>query len=109
MGAVGGSNYPQTPMNIRLGNWIAGTEGNSPGTIQWAGGLVDIAQAPFDMYVQSVRVINYSPAASYKYSDQSGSWQSIQSLQDPPQKGTVGVGSSAPGSSPAPAPEGAAP
>ena len=107
--AVGGANYPQTPMNIRLGNWIAGQEGNSPGTIEWAGGIADLAQAPFDMYVQSVRVINYSPAASYKYSDQSGSWQSIQSLQDPPQKGTVGVGSSAPGSSPAPAPEGAAP
>ena len=108
--AVGGSNYPQTPMNIRLGNWIAGTEGNSPGTIQWAGGLVDIAQAPFDMYVQSVKVINYSPAASYKYSDQSGSWQSIQSLQDPPQKGTVGVGSSAPGGgAPAPAPDTPAP
>jgi hypothetical protein len=101
--AVGGQNYPQTPSNIRLGNWVAGTEGNSPGTIQWAGGLTDFNQAPFDMYVQSVRILNYSPAQSYKYADQSGSWQSVQSLQEPPQKGTVGVGSAAPGGSAPPA------
>jgi hypothetical protein len=95
-------------MNIRLGNWIAGTPGNSQGTIDWAGGLVDLSQGPFDMYVQSARIINYNPAASYKYTDQSGSWASVQPSQEPPQKGTVGTGSSGPGV-PAPAPDASTP
>lgn len=76
--AVNGQNYPQTPMNIRLGNWIAGTPGNSPGTVKWAGGIADMTQAPFNMYVESVKVINYNPAESYQYTDLSGSWQSIK-------------------------------
>ncbi|KAK3081928.1 hypothetical protein LTS18_011653 [Coniosporium uncinatum] len=76
--AAGGKNYRQTPMNIRIGNWIAGTPGNAEGTIQWARGLTDFSKAPFNMYVQSVKVINHNPGASYKYGDQSGNWQSIQ-------------------------------
>jgi len=76
--AVGGKNYPQTPMNIRIGNWVAGTPGNAEGTIQWAGGLTDFSKTPFNMYVQSVKIINYNPGASYMYGDQSGNWQSIQ-------------------------------
>jgi hypothetical protein len=75
--AVGGQNYPQTPMNIRLGNWVAGDPKNAPGTIQWAGGLTDFSQGPFNMYVQSVKVINYNPAVSYQYGDMTGMWQSI--------------------------------
>jgi hypothetical protein len=75
--AVGGQNYPQTPMNIRLGNWVAGDPKNAPGTIQWAGGLTDFSQGPFNMYVQSVKVINYNPATSYQYGDTTGTWQSI--------------------------------
>ncbi|XBW35963.1 hypothetical protein QEN19_001536 [Hanseniaspora menglaensis] len=33
--------YPQTPMKVHLSIWPGGSEGNSPGTIEWAGGLVD--------------------------------------------------------------------
>jgi len=76
--AVGGSNYPQTPMNIRLGNWVAGNPSNSPGTIQWAGGLADMSQAPFTMTVQSVKIINYYPAVAYSYGDNTGSFESIK-------------------------------
>ncbi|KAF2418753.1 concanavalin A-like lectin/glucanase [Tothia fuscella] len=76
--ANGGQNYPQTPMNIRIGNWVAGAPGNSPGTIEWAGGLADFSKGPFSMMVQSVRLVNYNPGASYAFGDQSGSWQSIK-------------------------------
>jgi len=80
--AVGGANYPQTPMNIRLGNWVAGDPKNAAGTIQWAGGLTDFSQGPFSMFVQSVKIVNYNPGTSYKYGDQTGNWQSIQVLTD---------------------------
>jgi hypothetical protein len=72
-------------MNIRLGNWVAGDPKNAPGTIQWAGGLADFSKGPFNMYVQSLKVINYSPAASYAYNDMSGSFQSIGVLGAPAQ------------------------
>jgi hypothetical protein len=78
--AVDGTNYPQTPMNVRLGSWVAGDPKNSPGTIQWAGGLADFTKGPFNMYVQSVKIVNYNPAESYEYGDQSGTWQSIKLL-----------------------------
>lgn len=83
--AVGGKNYPQTPMNIRFGNWVAGSPGNSPGTIEWAGGLTDFSKGPFNMVVQSVKIINYNPATSYAYKDMSGSFQSIEALGAPAQ------------------------
>ncbi|KAE9989780.1 hypothetical protein Vi05172_g4306 [Venturia inaequalis] len=83
--AMGGLNYPQTPMNIRFGNWVAGSPGNSPGTIQWAGGLTDFSKGPFNMVVQSVKIINYNPATSYAYKDMSGSFQSIEALGAPAQ------------------------
>jgi len=75
--AVGGKNYPQTPMQIRLGNWVAGRPGNAPGTVTWAGGIADLSQAPFNFYVQSCTVTNQNPASSYTYGDESGSYQSI--------------------------------
>lgn len=78
--AVGGTNYPQTPCNIRIGNWVGGDPSNSPGTIQWAGGPANMAQGPFNLIVQSVKVTNYNPAQSYKYKDTSGSFESIEIL-----------------------------
>jgi hypothetical protein len=78
--AVGGTNYPQTPINVRIGNWVAGDPKNAAGTIQWAGGLTDFSQGPFSMVVQTVKMINYNPAASYQYADQTGQWQSIKTL-----------------------------
>ncbi|KAK4160604.1 family 16 putative glycoside hydrolase [Cladorrhinum sp. PSN259] len=75
--AVGGKNYPQTPMRLKMGVWAGGDPKNANGTIEWAGGLTNYTQGPFTMYLESVSVINTHPAGSYVYSDMSGSWQSI--------------------------------
>jgi len=76
--AVGGQNYPQTPMQIRLGNWVGGRPQNPPGTVTWAGGVADLSKAPFNFFVKSCTVTNYNPASSYTYGDNSGSFGSIQ-------------------------------
>ncbi|EFX05192.1 cell wall glucanase [Grosmannia clavigera kw1407] len=34
-------NYPQTPARVQISIWPGGASSNAPGTIQWAGGLVD--------------------------------------------------------------------
>jgi beta-glucanase (GH16 family) len=84
--AVGGKNYPQTPMTIKLGTWVAGQSSNSPGTVQWAGGLANMAQAPFTMFVETCTITNYNPAVSFIFGDMSGSNSSIQvkkSITDP--------------------------
>ena len=75
--ANGGKNYPQTPCNVRLGNWPGGDSENK-GTRDWAGGVVDYTKAPFTMTVKSVKVINYSPGTEYKYTDMSGDFKSIE-------------------------------
>ncbi len=75
--AVGGKNYPQTPCNLRLGNW-AGGDSDSQGTREWAGGSVDYSKSPFTMTVKSVKVINYSPGTEYQYTDKSGDYKSIK-------------------------------
>ncbi|KAK5117599.1 hypothetical protein LTR62_005021 [Meristemomyces frigidus] len=75
---VGGKNYPQTPMRLKLGNWCAGCEGEPAGTVEWSGGNTTFGNDPYVMYVESVTIQNYNPADSYVWSDESGSWQSIQ-------------------------------
>lgn len=76
--AKDGSRFPQTPMKLRLGIWAGGDPDNGQGTIEWAGGETDYTQAPFSMYVKSVSVTNYNPADSYKWTDTSGSYESIE-------------------------------
>ncbi|OQE38557.1 hypothetical protein PENCOP_c008G06549 [Penicillium coprophilum] len=76
--AVDGTNYPQTPMRIRIGIWAGGDPDNSEGTIEWAGGETDYTQGPFTMYVESVDIINYNPASAYKYTDKTGDYTSIK-------------------------------
>lgn len=71
--------YPQTPMQLKIGSWAAGDSSQPQGTIDWAGGLTDYTKGPFTMYVQSVTAIDYSTGKSYSYGDQTGSWQSIKS------------------------------
>ncbi|KAH7377683.1 concanavalin A-like lectin/glucanase domain-containing protein [Pyrenochaeta sp. MPI-SDFR-AT-0127] len=75
--ANGGKTYPQTPCNVRLGNWPGGDSENE-GTRQWAGGEVDYQKAPFTMTVKSIKVINYSPGTEYEWTDKSGSFGSIK-------------------------------
>ncbi|KAK6002749.1 hypothetical protein QM012_001499 [Aureobasidium pullulans] len=77
--AVAGKNFPQTPMRLKLGNWVAGDPAtNAPGTIEWAGGVTDFSQAPFTMYVKTVSITNYNPAKEYEYTDKTGSYESIK-------------------------------
>lgn len=75
--ANGGKNFPQTPCNVRLGNWPGG-DSKDEGTVQWAGGKVDYTKGPFDMTVASIKVINYSPGTEYHWKDRTGSFESIE-------------------------------
>ncbi|KAK3985707.1 family 16 putative glycoside hydrolase [Cladorrhinum sp. PSN332] len=85
--AVGGRNYPQTPMRLKIGIWAGGDPNNANGTITWAGGPTNYTQGPFTMYLESVSVTNTHPAASYIYNDMSGSWQSIATSNVPAPRG----------------------
>lgn len=76
--AVKGTRYPQTPMRVRLGIWAGGDPDNNSGTIEWAGGDTDYSDGPFTMYVKSVTIVNYNPATSYTWTDETGSMDSIQ-------------------------------
>ncbi|CAG9988113.1 unnamed protein product [Clonostachys byssicola] len=84
--AKGGSRFPQTPMEIKLGTWVAGLQGNSEGTVEWAGGYTDFTKAPFQGWYKSISVVDYAggdapPKDSikeYLYGDKSGSWESIK-------------------------------
>jgi hypothetical protein len=75
--ANGGKTYPQTPCNVRLGNWPGGDSENE-GTRQWAGGNVTYSKGPFTMVVKSIKVVNYSPGTEYKWTDKSGDFGSIE-------------------------------
>ncbi|OHW90769.1 glycosyl hydrolase family 16 protein [Colletotrichum incanum] len=76
-------NYPQTPMQLKLGTWVGG-KGTAQGTIDWAGGLAEWDKAPFAGYYRSLKVWDYAGgdkagAKQYEYSKGSdGKWQSIQ-------------------------------
>lgn len=55
--------YPQTPMKLHVSIWPGGSESNAPGTIDWAGGLIDwdhesdiIKTAEFSCHVKSISV-----------------------------------------------------
>jgi hypothetical protein len=76
--ANGGKNYPQTPSTVRIGIWAGGDPDNEAGVIEWAGGKTDYSKAPFTMTVESIKVKNYSPGKEYKWTDKSGSWESIE-------------------------------
>ncbi|KAK0707518.1 concanavalin A-like lectin/glucanase domain-containing protein [Lasiosphaeris hirsuta] len=86
--ASGCSGFPQSPMQVKLGTWVAGRKGASPGTIEWAGGLANFADAPFVGYYQSLKVQDFmggkgaKSAKEYQYTDRSGSWQSIKVIAD---------------------------
>ncbi|KAH0547859.1 hypothetical protein GP486_008400, partial [Trichoglossum hirsutum] len=75
--AASNNQYPQTPMQIKIGAWSGGDPSNAPGTIQWARGPTNYANGPFSMFVKSITATDYSTGTQYKYGDNSGSWQSI--------------------------------
>jgi hypothetical protein len=86
-------------MQVRIGNWIGGNPSNAAGTISWAGGLSDMSKGPFNMYVESVSITNYSPAAADQYGDTSGTYQSIKLLSSSNTPTSSAASSSLPSSS----------
>lgn len=70
--------YPQSPMSIRIGSWAGGDPSNPEGTIQWAGGKTNYGDGPFNFYVQSLYVQDYSTGDEYSYSDKTGKADSIK-------------------------------
>ncbi|ODA83211.1 hypothetical protein RJ55_01722 [Drechmeria coniospora] len=84
--ANGGQGFPQTPMQVKLGSWVAGRGSAAPGTVQWAGGYADWSKAPFSAYYKSISVVDYAGAdepttksvKEYVYGDQSGTFKSIR-------------------------------
>jgi beta-glucanase (GH16 family) len=83
-GVEGCAGYPQSPMQIKLGTWVAGNPDAPQGTIEWAGGITNFADAPFDGYYQSLRIQDYmggngaKEATEYQYTDRTGKWESIK-------------------------------
>jgi beta-glucanase (GH16 family) len=80
--AEDGKKWPQTPAMIKLGTWVGGKPGGAQGTIDWAGGLVHMDQAPFVGWYKEIRVTDYcggkDQASQYVYSDASGTQSSIK-------------------------------
>ena len=72
--------YPQTPMQVKVGAWSGGDSANAPGTIAWAQGPTDYSQGPFTMQVKSLLVADYSTGTQYIYEGNDGSWQSIAAV-----------------------------
>lgn len=77
--AKNGATFPQTPMQLKLGTWVAGRSDAAQGTIEWAGGLTNFDEAPFLGYYQKVVVEDYSKGAKqYVYGDLTGTMASIK-------------------------------
>ncbi|KAL2134965.1 hypothetical protein VTI74DRAFT_10192 [Chaetomium olivicolor] len=74
-------NYPQTPMRLSIGIWAGGDPRLSEGIREWAGGDTDYSKGPFDMFVKSAHVTDFSSGKEYLYSDRSGSWESIKIIE----------------------------
>ncbi|KAF2677014.1 glycoside hydrolase family 16 protein [Lentithecium fluviatile CBS 122367] len=79
--AEGGKEFPQTPMNIRIGAWAGGdTENNLPDTVKWAGGETNFDDGPYTMMVQTVYAQDYTSAKTYSWEnmDSSGSFEKVK-------------------------------
>ncbi|KAK7426065.1 hypothetical protein QQZ08_007513 [Neonectria magnoliae] len=85
--AKGGEAFPQTPMQVKLGTWVAGGKDTAKGTVEWAGGYTDFDDAPFNAYYKSITIVDYagkdapgqgSNVKEYVYGDNSGSAESIE-------------------------------
>ncbi|KAM3522514.1 hypothetical protein NHJ13051_005612 [Beauveria bassiana] len=78
--------YPESPMRVKLGAWVAGYEGNAPGTIAWAGGVADFSRGAAEAVFERVTVTDYAGGSAaterdvveYSYGDRSGSSKSIR-------------------------------
>ncbi|RDL41754.1 Concanavalin A-like lectin [Venustampulla echinocandica] len=98
---LGGANYPQTPMQVKMGSWVgcadaaAAADPKTKGTCDWAGGPADFTKGPFSQFVKSVTVQDYGCGGEYTYGDLTGSYQSIKSSGKCDGKGSSDSSSSA--------------
>jgi beta-glucanase (GH16 family) len=104
--AKGGSTFPQSPCQVKLGSWVGGKAVNGQGTVDWAGGLTDFTKGPFHAYYKSIVVTDYHKgAASYVWPDVpagtrgDGSWQKMKVVYGDGSTGTGAGSSSRPASS----------
>lgn len=72
--------YPQSPMQVKFGSWAGGDPSNTQGTIDWAGGRTNYGDGPYTMVVESISISDYSTGKEYRYTDNSGSWESIEAV-----------------------------
>ncbi|KAF4122169.1 Glycosyl hydrolases family 16 [Geosmithia morbida] len=87
--AQGGSRYPQTPMEVKLGTWVGGGKNTNEGTVEWAGGYTDFSEAPFNAWYKSISITDYAGGDSatkdsikeYVWSDKTGSFESIKVIK----------------------------
>ncbi|KAK2049245.1 family 16 glycosyl hydrolase [Colletotrichum somersetense] len=81
--AKGGAMFPQTPMEVKIGTWVAGRKDAPKGTVEWAGGYADFSKGPSNAYYKSISITDYQGnkgakgAKQYVYGDRTGSWESI--------------------------------
>ncbi len=83
--AHGGTTFPQTPMQIKLGTWDAGASTQPAGTVEWAGGRTPFGAgsgAPYTAYYKSLKITDRSNgvagATSYEYVGTSGTYDNIK-------------------------------
>ncbi len=81
--AKSGTRFPQTPAQLKLGTWVAGSSTAPEGTVEWAGGLADFSKGPVTAYYKKVTIQDYAGgvanAKQYVWEDGSdGSWQTIK-------------------------------
>lgn len=94
-GTSGRFDYPQTPSRIMLSLWPAGLPTNAKGTIEWAGGEIDwnspyMQNGYYYARFQEVTVDCYDPPSgikndgskSYKYTDASGTNNTVEITND---------------------------
>ncbi|KAI1457040.1 glycoside hydrolase family 16 protein [Annulohypoxylon moriforme] len=81
--AKGGTRFPQTPMQIKLGTWCGGGPDSPEGTAEWAGGRTDFSQAPFVAHYKTLTITDYSNGVknAEKYHWPSGSDGSYSSIE----------------------------
>jgi len=84
--------YPSTPARVQLSLWPAGINTSAPGTVQWAGGMINwndpdyIASGHFYTIIQSVSINCSDPAGSVPAGAESytyGANTTINGLQIP--------------------------
>ncbi|OAA64155.1 Concanavalin A-like lectin/glucanase [Akanthomyces lecanii RCEF 1005] len=107
--------YPESPMQLKVGAWVAGYKDGDEGRTHWAGGIADFSKGPSSSFFKRIKVTDYAGGSSatdrdvkeYTYGDRSGNAKSIQihladgstTTADSPSSGSASSSSSSSSSS----------